>query len=62
MVIVMVQELCSHWVIDKSYRCVESDIYIAHDYRIMNVESGWLRVPAINLGITLPKALIEVAR
>ena len=35
---------------------------MAHDYRIMYSKRGWIRLPAIELGLVLPKPLLELLR
>eukprot|EP01092_Planopodium_desertum_P013597 TRINITY_DN6637_c0_g1_i1.p1 TRINITY_DN6637_c0_g1~~TRINITY_DN6637_c0_g1_i1.p1 ORF type:complete len:184 (-),score=1.30 TRINITY_DN6637_c0_g1_i1:91-573(-) len=35
---------------------------MAHDYRFMRVDKGWMCMPAVDIGLILPKGLIAVVR
>lgn len=35
---------------------------MAHDFRVMKSDRGWICLPAVELGLTLPKPLLEILR
>jgi hypothetical protein len=35
---------------------------LAHDYRVMNADRGWIYYPLIHIGLVLPDPLIELLK